>query len=197
MKKLVIMMLSIALVSGVSAQRHGGGGFHSGGSYRPVYVARPAIGYGLGYGYGYGYGLGLGLGFGYGYPFYGYPFYGIPPYGYGYGYGSGGRQSNLTNQIESIKSDYADKIYSARNSTELNGKERRAEVKKLKQERDETIDNLRNNYYKRPAQNYNNNNYNNSNQNYNNNSNQNYNNNSNQNYNNNNSTNNSTPKVQE
>ncbi len=154
MKKLVIMMLSIALVSGVSAQRHGGG-------YRvisPSYYVRPSVGIG----YGYGYGLGLGYGYGlYGYPYFGYPFYGFPPT---YNYGAS-RQSKLNRQIDEIKSDYADKIYSARNATDLDGKQRRAEVRRLKQERDETINNLRNNYYKTPvqtpSQNYNNNNSNN------------------------------------
>ncbi len=165
--------MSIALVSGVSAQRHGG----FGGGYRPVTRVYVAPSYSLGFGYGYG----LGLGFGYGYPYFGYPFYGMYPYPYGGSYAS--RQSNLDRQIEQIKSDYADKIYSARNATDLNGKERRAEVKRLKQERDDAVNNLRNNYYKTPARNYNNQN------------NQNYNNN---NLNNNNpSTNNAAPKTQE
>lgn len=140
MKKLVIIMMSIAIVSGVSAQRHGGG-FHNGGVR---YSPRVSVGYGGGFGYG----LGYGLGYGYGYPYMGYPFYGINPYGYG-----NTRQSKLTRQIEEIKSDYADKIYSARNATDLDGKQRRAEVKELKQERDNTINNLRNNYYKTPVQN--------------------------------------------
>jgi hypothetical protein len=138
MKKLLIMVMAIGLVSGVSAQRHGGGGgFHGGG-----YIARPVIV--PSYGYGYGYGLGLGLGYGIG-----YPFYGFPPYGYNYG---NARPSKLTQKIEDIKSDYQDRIYSARNDANLNGKARRQEVRQLKHERDDAINNLKSNYYKSPKQ---------------------------------------------
>lgn len=129
------MMMSIAIISSVSAQRHGGG-FRGISTVR--YVPRVSIGYGGGFGYG------LGLGYGYG-----YPVYGANPYGYN----GIARQSKLTRQIDDIKSDYADKIYAARNATDLDGKQRRAVVKQLKQERDNTINNLRNNYYKKPVQN--------------------------------------------
>lgn len=131
------MMMSIAMISSISAQRHGSG-FHRGSV---LYVPRVSVGYGGGFGNG------IGLGYGVGYPYFGYPFYGVNPYGY-----KAPKQSKLTNEIENLKSDYADKIYSARNATDLDGKQRRAEVRQLKQERDNTINNLRNNYYKTPVQ---------------------------------------------
>ena len=62
-KKLFIILFSLSLAAGASAQRGGGhayvgGGFHGGyygrAYYAPVYV-------GVGYGYGFGYGLGWGL----------------------------------------------------------------------------------------------------------------------------------------
>lgn len=132
MKKLLIMMLAIGLVTGVSAQRHGG--FHGVGGYysRPIIV--PSYG-----------GIGLGIGYGFG-----YPFYGFPPYSYNYG--NNARPFKLTQKIDDIKNDYQDRIYSARNDSKLKGKEKRQEVRDLKHERNDAVNNLKSNYYKSPKQ---------------------------------------------
>ncbi len=123
MKKLLIVMISLALAGSVSAQRIGGhGGFYSAprvivtGGFYPYY----------------------GLGFGFG-PF--YPYY---PYGYGYN----NRSSKMTMQIQDIKNDYQDKIWSARHDMSLTRKERKMKVHELKMERDNAINDLKRNYYK-------------------------------------------------
>jgi hypothetical protein len=127
MKKLLIIMLSVGLALGASAQRFGGHGvgFYGGG---------PRVVVGVG---GY-------------YPFYSpfynpyYPF-GVYPYGNGYG----NRPSKLGMQIQDIKNDYNDRIWSVKHDKSLTGKERRHQVHLLKQERDRDIDNAKLNYYKR------------------------------------------------
>jgi len=121
MKKLFVMLLSIALVTGASAQHRGAV------VVRPhVVVSAPIYPY-----YGYGYGLGFG-----------YPYY--PPYAYGYN----SRPSKMEMEIQDIKNDYQDKINSARDATDLTGRQRRQRVRELKEERDQAIENLRRNYYK-------------------------------------------------
>lgn len=134
MKKIIAILLALAVVSGASAQRHVGGvrGGYRGGGTRVIVSA------GGFYPFGAYYGFGMPYGFGYGYP-YGYP------YGGGYGY----RPSKLDLQIEDIKHDYADKIASARADDGLTRKERRNEVKALKRERDNTILQAKKDYYKR------------------------------------------------
>jgi hypothetical protein len=123
MKKLLIVMISLALAGGASAQHFVGHGFYGGsrvivsGGYYPYPY----------YGFGFG-------------PF--YPYY---PYGYGYPYSG---TSRMQMQIENIKRDYKDKIWSARRDTSLTRKERRAKVHELKQERDNAIADVKKNYYK-------------------------------------------------
>lgn len=127
MKKLLIVLLSLGLVTGVSAQRgHIGGGYH--------YV-RPhvTVVYGGGFGPFYPY-----YGFGFGYPF-GYPY--PPAYGYS-------RPSKLTMQIEDIKNDYHDKIWSVKQDKSLTHKQRREKIREFKHERDQSIDDAKRNYYK-------------------------------------------------
>jgi hypothetical protein len=123
MKKLLIVMISLALAGSVSAQHfsHGGGTF-----YRPHVIVTGGF-------YPY-------YGFGFGSPF--YPYY---PYGYYNGYN---RPSKMTMKIEDIKSDYKDKIWSAKHDTSLTHKERRQKVRELKHQRDNAIDDLKRNYYK-------------------------------------------------
>lgn len=124
MKKLLIIVISIGLAMGASAQRfHGGGYVHSGpriivggGFYSPYYS-----------------------------PFYG-PFY-SPFYPYGY-YGYGYRPSKLDMQIQDIKNDYNDRIWSVKHDQTLTHKERRKQVHQLKQERDRDINDAKLNYYK-------------------------------------------------
>ena len=131
MKKLVIILLSLGLVTGAYAQRGhviAGGGYH--------YYVRPSVTVGFGYPF-YPY-----YGFGY-YPFAYYPFgYPYPP---GYGYY---RPSKLSMQIEDIKNDYHDKIVSARHDKSLTHAERKEKIHELKQERDQQINDTKSNYYK-------------------------------------------------
>ncbi|HTS43773.1 MAG TPA: hypothetical protein VMH01_05210 [Puia sp.] len=134
MKKLIIILLSLGLATGVYAQHHvvvGGGGYH--------YYVRPSVRVGLGYAPFYPY---YGFGFGY-YPFAYYPLgYPYPP---GYGYY---RPSKLSMQIEDIKNDYHDKIVSVRHDKSLTHAERKEKVHELKQERDQKITDTKSNYYK-------------------------------------------------
>jgi len=129
MKKLIIILLSLGLVAGVSAQRsHIDGGY----AVRPhVVVVGPAFAPYYPY---------YGIGWGFGYPF-GYPY---PPM-----YGGYYRPSRLTMQIEDIKTDYRDKISSVKHDKILSHQERREKIHELKQERDNQIDDLKRNYYKK------------------------------------------------
>jgi hypothetical protein len=135
MKQLFIMMVSLGLAFGAAAQGHPRVGavrvvrprVAIVGAYAPFYPA-----YGLGYGYGFGYN-----------PFYGYgysPFY--RPY----------RPSKLDLQIEDIRNDYQDRIWSVRNDKDLSRKERRQKVHELKHERDAAIIDAKRNYYHTPSQ---------------------------------------------
>ncbi|HMH32177.1 MAG TPA: hypothetical protein VK543_04055 [Puia sp.] len=126
MKKMLVVLFAIGLSLGAIAQRgHSvGHGFY----YRPRVVI----------------GLGAYAPF---YPYYGFgysPFYPYPGYGYGYGH----YPSKLDRKIADIKSDYADKINSAKSDNTLSRKERRSVIHNLKRERDQAIDDLKRNYYK-------------------------------------------------
>ncbi len=142
MKKLLIILMSISLSLGVSAQRIGHG-FAGKGFYSPHYYSRPHVyigGYAPFYGYGYPF-----YGFSTSYPFYGF---GYPYYGYPYGYNHYRPTSKLAMQIEDIKSDYKDKIWSARQDKSLTRAERRKEIRNLKRERDQAVIDAQRNYYK-------------------------------------------------
>ena len=120
MKKILVIMLSLGLALGASAQRfsHGGGVY-----YRPhVYVS-----------------TGFYSPF---YPFYS-PFY-YPYPGYGYGY----RPTKLDMQVHDIKADYEDKIWSVKHDESLTRKVRRQKVHELRVERDKDIDAAKRNFYK-------------------------------------------------
>ncbi len=129
MKKLLIVLFAIGLTLGASAQR--GHAYYHGGVY-----ARPRVVVGVGAYYAPFYPY-YGFGFGYG-PFYPYP-YG-PVYGY--------RPTKLDLQIEDIKNDYADKIWSVKEDKTLTRKERREKVHELKVQRDQEIADAKRNYYK-------------------------------------------------
>ena len=145
-KKLFIILFSLSLAAGASAQRGGGhayvgGGFHGGyygrAYYAPVYV-------GVGYGFGYGYGLGWGLGWGY--PGWYGPWYG--PYGYPpYYYGRGPMPSQLNEQIDGIKSDYKQQIKDVKHDKSLPKSEREQRINQLEQQRDAAITQARHDYY--------------------------------------------------
>jgi hypothetical protein len=140
MKKLLIVGLSLGLALGASAQRGYYGGHVAGGGYH--YYAAPRVSVGVGFGvYGPYAPFGPYYGFGFYSPYFGYPF---GPYGYGYG----AHPSKLSVKIQDIKSDYSDKIASARHDKSLSGHERRQTVRNLKTERDQKIEDLKSNYYK-------------------------------------------------
>jgi hypothetical protein len=137
MKKLMMIMLSLGLVLGAVAQSgHRGAVIHHGGTY---YV-RPRVSIGLGYYPFFGT-------YGYYSPFLWYPY---GPYFYPY-YGTHARPSKLEMNIQDIKNDYADRIYSVKHDSRLTHKERRQKVRELKQERERAIQDEIMNYHKKPV----------------------------------------------
>lgn len=124
MKKLLIILLSIGLALGVSAQKViVRGGYHA---------IRPHVAVGLGFGYAPFY------------PYYGYvsPWY-APPYTYGYP----SRPSRLDLTIQDIKTDYADRIKSVRLQDDLTRREKRQVIQQLRQDRDKAIIQAQKDYY--------------------------------------------------
>ena len=119
MKALLVILVSLTLSLGVSAQRKGGF-YHA---YSPRVIVGPSVGFGLGFGYGY--------------PFFGYPF--GYPYGYPNPYGYRGTPYNLSLQIQSIKNDYKNQIRDTRHNKSLSHSQRRQEIHTLKTERDQAI----------------------------------------------------------
>jgi hypothetical protein len=153
-KKLFIVLFSLGLAYGASAQRggHGGyaGGGFRGGYYGHGFYPRTYVGVGLGYGWGLGYGLGWGLG--YGYPGWYGPWYApYPPYYYG----RGPMPSQLNEQIDGIKSDYKAQIKDVKHDKTLPKSERGERVNQLEQQRDAAITQARHDYYNRSRQNSN------------------------------------------
>ncbi|HVM89945.1 MAG TPA: hypothetical protein VMT76_17285 [Puia sp.] len=125
MKKLLIVMISLALAGTVSAQRFShrvGGGI--------AFYSTPRVIVGGGF-----------------YPYYGFGFNPFFPYYYPYGYYH--RPSKLDLQIQDIKNDYKDKIWSVKHDSSLSRRERREKVHELKVQRDNEINDLKMNYYKR------------------------------------------------
>lgn len=129
MKKLFIILFSLGLALGASAQRHGGGhiGGHRGGFHHSTIIigAYAPFGYYAPWGY-YG---GLWS-----------PWNPFPP-----AYES--TPSKLDLEIQNIREDYKDKIWSARHS-DLSKAERKKEVHELKHERTQAIIEAQKNYYK-------------------------------------------------
>jgi len=126
MKRLLIIMLSLGLVAGASAQKVRVGGVH--------YIHSPRV---IVYGGAYA-------------PFYPYYGFGFSPWGYPYPYApyAYNRPSKLTLQIEDIKNDYKDKIWSAKHDKTISKQERKEQVRQLKKERDQLIEDKKANYYK-------------------------------------------------
>ncbi len=126
MKKAIIaVVLALTLgIASANAQGHGGHGFYHGG--RTVIVSG---GYYSPY---YSFGA-----FG---PYYGYPYYGYQ--------GVPAQPSKLDMEIAGIRNDYAEKIESVRMDNTLTGKEKRAQVREFKKERDDAIFDAKRNYYK-------------------------------------------------
>jgi hypothetical protein len=144
-KKMFILLFSLGLALGASAQRgfagHGyvGGGFH--GVYHPYYS--PRIYYGPAY-YGWGWGFGLGWGIPGWYGPWGYP-YGYPPYYYGHG----PMPPALQEQIDGIKSDYKAQIKDVKHDKALSHKDKDAKINDLEKQRDEAITQARHDFYNR------------------------------------------------
>src|SRR5436305_2837435 len=111
MKKLLIIFLSLGLAVGASAQRYGHSrSYGHGNFYRP----RVSIGVGVGGFYPYA------PYYGYGYPSYAYPpAYTVSP--------------KLQMKIEDIRADYQDRIHSVRHDHSLSHRERKNEIRQLKQ----------------------------------------------------------------
>jgi hypothetical protein len=130
MKKILIMMMvSLSLASGVSAQK--GRGFYRG--HTRIIIA-PVIGFSYG-------------GFGYSYPYFNYGF-GNPYFVYPYGYGLAPYRpaSRLDVQIAAIRSDYRYKIKAARKDKTVPKTERKQNILSLKSEREKAIANAEWNY---------------------------------------------------
>ena len=137
MKTILIILTSLTISLGASAQRKGGGFFHG---FSPRVVVVPSINYGLGYGY----------------PYFGYPFY-FSPYKYGNPYYENGRMSyNLSMEIQSIKVNYRNKIREVRNDKSISHAKRRQEIRSLKGERDQAIADAQRNFYNNRRQRMNN-----------------------------------------
>ena len=129
MKKLMVIIIALGLSAAASAQKVAVG-VH--GNFGGVYF-RPRTTFVVGTYVPFYYHP-----FYYGY----YPYYGYPYYGYRY------RPTKLDLQIEDIKNDYEEKIWSARHDKTISGKERRKEVRELKHDRDQAIIDAERNYYK-------------------------------------------------
>lgn len=126
MKKLVLIVLMSAIVSGASAQfrGRGDGGFHRG---RTAVVVRGGF-----------------------YPRAWYPFGGFGWYtpGYGYPYGYYNRPSKLDMEVADIKHDYSDRIHAVKMDNSLPRTEQKEKVKELKQERKDAVYQAKRDYYK-------------------------------------------------
>lgn len=118
MKTIVIILSSLTLSLGASAQRKGGY-YHV---YRPRVLVAPTVGFG----------------FGYGYPYLGYPYFGYP-YGYPNPYVYRTSPYKLSLQIQSIKIDYKNQIREARHNKSLSHSQKRQEIRTLKSERGQAI----------------------------------------------------------
>jgi hypothetical protein len=160
-KRLFIILFSLGLAYGASAQRgyvgHGyvGGGFRGEGAYHGYYA--PRVVYSPGFYGGWGWGWGFGLGFGWGMPgWYGpwgpwmYP-YGYPPYYYG----RGPMPPALQDQINGIKSDYKAQIKDVKHDKALSHSEKEARINDLEQKRDATITQTRHDFFYSQMRNYN------------------------------------------
>ncbi len=145
MKTILVLTAFLSLSAGAFAQ-HRISGFHGGGYSAPRVIVAPSIGYRIGVGYPLG-----------------YPYYG---YGYPYGayrpmYGSRGYSSKLELQIQSIKLDYQNQIRNTRHDKSLSHSERRADIRNLKNEKEQAIisaqENFRNRRTNYPGRSLNNN----------------------------------------
>jgi len=157
-KRLFIILFSLGLAYGASAQRgyvgHGyaGGGFH--GGYHAYFAPRV---YAPAYYGGWGWGLGLGWGLGWGIPGWYGPW---GPWGYGYGYppyyyGHGPNPPALQDQIDGIKSDYKAQIKDVKHDKALSHRDKEAKINDLEKQRDAAITQARHDFFYSQLRNYN------------------------------------------
>jgi hypothetical protein len=132
-KRLFILLFSLGLAVGASAQRFGHGGYYGGGYYPRTYV-------GVGFGFGYPFGL---------YGPWGYP-YAYPPYYYGYG----AMPTQLELQIKDIKNDFDQQIKDVRHDKALSHSEKRQKIDQLKADRDNAVVQARHDYFNHSRQYY-------------------------------------------
>jgi hypothetical protein len=145
-KRLFILLFSLGLAFGASAQRfggHGGVAFGHGGYYGGGYYPRTYVGVGVGFGYPFGY-----------YPYggygpWGYP-YAYPPYYYGYG----AMPTQLELQIKDIKNDFDQQIKDVRHDKALSHSEKRQKIDQLKADRDNAVVQARHDYFNHSRQYY-------------------------------------------
>ena len=146
MKTILLMLLSISLSVGVSAQRKGDSDAHNRSEERGEFHSRVynvPLYYGLGYNY---------------YPYYGYSYFGSPYYGYPYyGYRFWNRTSHNSNkaiqyklslQIKTIKMDYKNKIRQVRHDKSLSHSQKKQKILSLKTERNQSIVNAEKDFVK-------------------------------------------------
>jgi hypothetical protein len=134
MKKLIVILFALGLAFGASAQNKRSGSI-SPVPGKKVAIVRSYPPFSPFYGYGR--------------PYYGYsPFY--SPFGpvFDNGYRHQNRPTRLDLQIEDIKNEYQDRIWSVRHSDELSRKEKRQKVQELKTSREKEIIETKKDYYK-------------------------------------------------
>ena len=125
MKTILIICFALVITTGAAAQKYGG---------RHYYRPRVSTYVGIGTGY-----------YPYYSPFYSpyyYPYYGEPYYA---------RPTKLEMQIADIKSDYNDRIWSARHDKSLSLSARKKEIRSLKSERDKAVRDAAYNYHRRSS----------------------------------------------
>jgi hypothetical protein len=135
MKKLFVVLVSLGLALGASAQKAVRGQGKDPRPSKRVVIVRSYPPFSPYYGFGRS--------------FYGYHPFGYHPFGYfDYGYRANPRPTKLDLQIEDIRNDYDDRIASVRRDDDLSRKEKRKKVQELKQERDEKVSDAKKSYYK-------------------------------------------------
>src|SRR5215204_587256 len=124
MKTILMFCLAFVITAGASAQKYS----------RPRY-SQPRTHTSIS----------VGIGAPYYSPYYS-PFYRPSPY---YGTPVYSRPTRLENEIVDIKADYNDRIWSAKHDNFLSKSERKAEIRRLKSERDRAIRGAEYNYHRR------------------------------------------------
>ena len=145
MKTILLMLLSISLSVGVSAQRKGDSDAHNGSSEeRGEFHSRVydiPLNYGLGYNYPYGYSY-------FGYPYYGYPYYGYRFWNRTSHNSNKAIQYKLSLQLKTIKMDYKNKIHQVRHDKSLSHSQKKQKIFSLKTERNQSIVNAEKDFVK-------------------------------------------------